>query len=146
MSGSSSSSYSSSSGGKGEDAYRGACEAFVRAGGLKLLFPLYMARKSAMPRPAACSDGGGALARRGGNDGAGKRARRAARARRQWLAEAERNAVNIAYSLTRHIAEDSRYDAHARLLAKFVEEDCVSGGFRRDFVGSASSRHFSLPF
>jgi hypothetical protein len=50
------------------------------------------------------------------------------------------------YSLTRHIAEDSRYDAHARLLAKFVEEDCVSGGFRRDFVGSASARHFSLPF
>jgi hypothetical protein len=27
-----------------------------------------------------------------------------------------------------------------------VEEDCVSGGFRRDFVGSASARHFSLPF
>ena len=147
MSGSSSSSYSSSSGGKGEDAYRGACEAFVRAGGLKLLFPLYMARKSAMPCPAACSDGGCALARGGGNNNkASKRARRATRARRQWLAEAERNAANIVYSLTRHIAEDSRYDAHARLLAKFVEEDCVSGGFRRDFVGSASSRHFSLPF
>ena len=147
MSGSSSSSSSSSSGGKGEDAYRGACEAFVRAGGLKLLFPLYMARKSAMPCPAACSDGGCALARGGGNNNkASKRARRATRARRQWLAEAERNAANIVYSLTRHIAEDSRYDAHARLLAKFVEEDCVSGGFRRDFVGSASARHFSLPF
>jgi len=123
MSGSSSS--SSSSSGKGKGAYRGACEAFVRAGGLKLLFPLYMARKSVMPCPAACSDGGCALARGGGgnNNKASKRARRAARARRQWLAEAERNSANIVYSLTRHIAEDSRYDAHARLLAKFVEED-----------------------
>ena len=128
MSGSS----SSSSGGKGEDAYRGACEAFVRAGGLKLLFPLYMARKSAMPCPAVCSDGGCALARGGGNNNkASKRARRAARARRQWLVEAERNATNIVYSLTRHIAEDSGYDAHARLLAKFVEEDCVSWRFSR---------------
>ena len=137
MSGSSSSSSSSSSsnsGNEGHDAYRGACEAFVNAGGLKLLFPLYMARKLSIPRPAACSDGGSVLARRGVTKnknnadgvGVGKRAKRAAHARRQWLVEVEQNALNVMYALTRQITEDSPYDAHARLMVKFVEEDCVS--------------------
>ncbi|KAL3821764.1 hypothetical protein ACHAXA_000263 [Cyclostephanos tholiformis] len=129
MSGSSSSSNSENG---DHDAYRGACEAFVNAGGLKLLSPLYMARKSAIPHPAACSDGGSVLARRGGinnknsADGVGvsKRAKRAAHARRQWLVEVERNTLNIMYALTRNIAEDSPYDAHSRLMVKFVEEDC----------------------
>lgn len=113
----------------GDDvAYREACESFVGAGGIKLLFPLYMGRRSAMPRPAACSEGGSDLAKKGKqNDGGyvSKRAKRAAHARRRWLAEAERNAVDIVYSLTRHIAKDSEHDAYARLLVKFVEEDCV---------------------
>ncbi len=38
---------------------------WTKAGVFKLLVPLYMARKSAMPCPAACSDGGGALAKDG---------------------------------------------------------------------------------
>ena len=111
------------------DAYRNACETFVNAGGLKLLFPLYMARKSAIPSPAACSEGGSNLAKKSKTIHGGtvsKRAKKAAHARKKWLLEVEQNSVNIMYALTGHIATDSQYDAHARLLAKFVEEDCVS--------------------
>mmetsp|Transcript_24940 Transcript_24940/g.53128 ORF Transcript_24940/g.53128 Transcript_24940/m.53128 type:complete len:756 (+) Transcript_24940:44-2311(+) len=107
---------------------RRACETFVNAGGIKLLFPLYMARKSAIPVPAVCSEGGSDLAKKGKNNNGGgavsKRAKRAAHARKRWLADVERNAINIVYALTRHVAKDSEYDAHARLLVKFVEEDC----------------------
>ena len=113
-----------------DNAYRQACETFVHAGGLKLLFPLYMARKSAIPCPATCSEGGSKLAKKKDNkngDGAAvlsKRAKRAAHARKKWLVEVEQNAINIMYALTRHIVKESKYDAHARLLVKFVEEDC----------------------
>jgi len=109
------------------DAYRKACETFVQAGGLKLLFPLYMARKSAIPCPAACSEGGSNLAKKGKHNGGtvSKRAKRAAHARKKWLMQVEQNTINIMYALTSHIAKDSQHDAHARLLAKFVEEDCV---------------------
>lgn len=106
-----------------DDAYKIACEAFVNIGGLKLLFPLYMARKSAIPCPAACSDGGSALAKKKGVQ-VSKRARRATNARKKWLVDIERNVVNIMYSLTRQINVTSRYDAYSRLLVKFVEEDC----------------------
>lgn len=109
------------------NAYRKACDTFVNAGGLKILLPLYMARKSAIPCPAACSEGGSNLAKKGNNGNGGnvsKRAKRAAHARKKWLVEVEQNAINIMYALTRHVAEDSQYDAHSRLLAKFVEEDC----------------------
>ncbi|KAL7536932.1 hypothetical protein ACHAXR_007487, partial [Thalassiosira sp. AJA248-18] len=117
------------------DAYRKACETFVHAGGLKLLFPLFMARKSAIPCPAPCSEGGSNLAKKGKNNGGGnvsKRAKRAAHARKKWLVEVEQNTINIMYALTRHIAKDSQYDSHARLLVKFVEEDCV--GAKISFV------------
>mmetsp|Transcript_14339 Transcript_14339/g.24507 ORF Transcript_14339/g.24507 Transcript_14339/m.24507 type:complete len:580 (+) Transcript_14339:3-1742(+) len=116
-----------------------ACETFVGAGGLKLLFPLYMGRKSSVPCPAACSEGGSDLAKKGSrlqknggsnNNGAvaaataSKRAKRAAHARRKWLVEVEQNSIHIMYALTRHVGKDSEFDAHARLLVKFVEEDC----------------------
>jgi beta-catenin-like protein 1 len=114
------------------NAYRRACETFIQAGGLKIIFPLYMGRKSAIPCPAACSDGGSNLAKRGNKNGGGaaadaisKRAKRAVQARKQWLVEVEQNTIHIIYALTRHIAKDSQYDAYARLLVKFLEEDCV---------------------
>ena len=107
-----------------DNAYGRACETFVSAGGLRILFPLFMGRRSAVPCPARCSEGGSDLAMRKGGKSS-KRARRAARARRRWLAEAERNAIGIVYALTRHVGVDSKHDAHARLLAKFVEEECV---------------------
>ena len=105
---------------------RTACETFVSAGGLKVIFPLYMSRKSAIPCPAACSEGGSNLAKKGGKNGSSssKRAKRAAQARKRWLVEIERNSINVMYALTRHISQDSKYDAHARLLVKFVEEEC----------------------
>ena len=106
--------------------YRNACETFVSAGGLKVIFPLYMSRKSSIPCPAACSEGGSDLAKKGGTttSSSSKRAKRAAQARKRWLVEVEQNAINVMYSLTRHIVQDSKYDAHSRLLVKFVEEDC----------------------
>ena len=106
--------------------YRTACETFVSAGGLKVIFPLYMSRKSAIPCPAACSEGGSSLAKKGGKNGSSssKRAKRAAQARKRWLVEIERNAINVMYALTRHVSKDSKYDAHSRLLVKFVEEEC----------------------
>ena len=115
-----------------------ACGTFIHVGGLKVLFPIYMARKSAIPCPASCSEGGSNLAKKimghhvsnDNKDKKGepisKRAKRAAHARKKWLMEVEQNAINILYSLTRHIHKDSQFDAHARLLVKFVEEDCVS--------------------
>ncbi|KAL7441319.1 hypothetical protein ACHAXM_007787 [Skeletonema potamos] len=107
--------------------FRTACEKFVSAGGLKVIFPLYMSRKSAIPCPAACSEGGTDLSKKGGKSGgstSSKRAKRAAQARKRWLVEIEQNAINVMYALTRHIGQDSKYDAHARLLVKFVEEEC----------------------
>eukprot|EP00804_Cyclotella_cryptica_P018273 CCRYP_017649-RA/>CCRYP_017649-RA protein AED:0.04 eAED:0.04 QI:1326/1/1/1/0.66/0.5/4/414/413 len=108
--------------------YKNACEVFVHAGGLKLLFPLYMARKSVIPCPAACSEGGSELAKKAmtGTNGAerSKRAKRAAHARKKWLAEVEENVINVMYALTRHIEKDSKYDSYSRLLVKFVEEEC----------------------
>ncbi|KAL7448151.1 hypothetical protein ACHAWC_000394, partial [Mediolabrus comicus] len=106
--------------------YRNACETFVSAGGLKVIFPLYMSRKSSIPCPAACSEGGSDLAKKGGTtaSSSSKRAKRAAHARKRWLVEVEQNAINVMYALTRHIVQDSKYDAHSRLLVKFVEEDC----------------------
>eukprot|EP00804_Cyclotella_cryptica_P010950 CCRYP_016672-RA/>CCRYP_016672-RA protein AED:0.07 eAED:0.07 QI:0/0.66/0.5/1/1/1/4/395/740 len=90
--------------------------------------PLYMARKSVIPCPAACSEGGSELAKKAmtGTNGAerSKRAKRAAHARKKWLAEVEENVINVMYALTRHIEKDSKYDSYSRLLVKFVEEEC----------------------
>ena len=120
---------SSSGGGDkdgGEAVRRRACEAFVGAGGIKTLFPLFMARRSAVPVPAACSEGGSRKKDNGKEkDKKGsKSARRAAHARKRWLSTIERNSTDVMYALTRHITPDSAHDARARILAKFVEEDC----------------------
>ena len=110
-----------------DDVYKNACEIFVHSGGLKLLFPLYMARKSSIPCPAACSEGGSDLAKKAmtkKNNDVSKRAKRAAHARKKWLAEVEQNVINVMYALTRYIDKESKYDSYSRLLAKFVEEEC----------------------
>jgi len=107
--------------------YKNACEVFVESGGLKSIFPLYMARKSSIPSPAACSEGGSVLAKRamlGKSSEISKRAKRAVHARKKWLAEVEQNVINVMYSLTRYINGESKHDSYSRLLAKFVEEDC----------------------
>jgi hypothetical protein len=89
-----------------------------------------MGRKSVIPCPAACSEGGSELAKKSmGNNNKvapSKRAKRAAHSSKKWLAEVEENAINVLYSLTRHLDGYARYDAYSRFLAKFVEEDCVS--------------------
>ena len=127
-------------GGGNSDPYRRACEVLVEAGGLKQIFPLFMGRAGAIPAPAACSDAGRGLAlarkRAGGDaDGAdagkesgGRRRRRkkADAARREWLREVEDSSVQILYALTRHLNDRSPNEARRRLLAKFLEGDCVS--------------------
>lgn len=117
---------SSSNGNDGLNVYKHACEVFVQAGGFKSIFPLYMARKSAIPSPAACSEGGSDLAKRAitKSNEISKRAKRALHARKKWWAEVEQNVINIMYSLTRYIDSESKYDSYSRLMAKFVEEDC----------------------
>ena len=64
----------------------------------------------------------------GGDDGKKqrKRRRKADAARREWLREVEGNSVRILYELTRHLDEGSPHEAKHRLLAKFLEGDCVS--------------------
>ena len=47
----------------------------------------------------------------------------------------EGNSVRILYELTRHLDEDSPHEAKDRLLAKFLEEDCVSIGTVLSFEG-----------
>ena len=100
----------------------------MHAGRIKLFF-LCTWRESRR-YPAVCSEGGSSLANRGnGSNGGGavcKRAKRAADTRKRWLAEVEKKVINIFYALRRHVCRDSKYDAHARVLDKLVEEDCVS--------------------
>ena len=121
--------------------YKSACEVLVEAGGMKQIFPLFMGRLGAIPRPAPCSDAGRgvAAARRMAEEekqGKGdddtkqrkKKRKKADAARREWLREVEGNSVRILYELTRHLDEDSPHEAKDRLLAKFLEEDCVSIG------------------
>merc|ERR1719203_2525262 len=38
--------------------YKKACEYFVQVGGLSIIFPLFMGRKSSIPKAAKCSDAG----------------------------------------------------------------------------------------
>ena len=116
-----------------ETAYQRACETLVEAGGLKQIFPLFMGRSSAVPNPAPCSDAGRglALARKKTEDGDGdkkqkKRKKKADAARKEWLREVEGNAIRILYELTRHLDDASPNESKNRLLAKFLEGDCVS--------------------
>ena len=123
LSGSGSSSTSSRS-------YKAASQTFVEAGGLKLLFPIFMGRKSAMPKPAKCTDAGNikllkkyATCTEQGTKPS-KRAKRAAHANRDWFSKIEMHCVQVLYALTQHLDEASGQDSKSRLLAKFVESEC----------------------
>jgi beta-catenin-like protein 1 len=118
---------------EGETAYKSACETLVEAGGLKQIFPLFMGRSSAVPNPAPCSDAGRGLAaarKKAENDDNDhkqkKRKKKAAVARKEWLREVEGNSIRILYELTRHLDDSSPNESKNRLLAKFLENDCVS--------------------
>ena len=111
----------------GGDAYKRSCEAFVEAGGMKVVFPIFMGKGSAIPIPATCSDAwrrpdSGDRVENGGTK-KNKRARRTTLARREWLRSAEGGAVQTVYALTRHLDESSPNDARRRLLSKFLEAD-----------------------
>ena len=110
--------------------YKAASQTFVEAGGLKLLFPIFMGRKSAMPKPAKCTDAGNikllkkyATCMEEGKKPS-KRAKRVAHANRDWFSKIEMHCIQILYSLTQHLDEESSQDSKARLLAKFIESDC----------------------
>ena len=110
--------------------YKAASQTFVEAGGLKLLFPIFMGRKSSMPKPAKCTDAGNikllkkyAACMEEGKKPS-KRAKRVAHANRDWFSKIEMHCIQILYSLTQHIDEESAQDSKARLLAKFIESDC----------------------
>lgn len=117
-----------------ETSYKRACETLVEAGGLKQIFPLFMGRSAAIPNPAPCSDAGRglALARKKAENGDDndkkqkKRKKKADAARKEWLREVEGNSIRILYELTRHLDDGSPNDSKNRLLAKFLEGDCVS--------------------
>ena len=117
-----------------ETSYKRACEILVEAGGLKQIFPLFMGRSSAIPNPAPCSDAGRglALARKKSENGDDndkkqkKRKKKADAARKEWLREVEGNSIRILYELTRHLDDASPNESKNRLLAKFLEADCVS--------------------
>lgn len=113
--------------------YKKACEYFVQVGGLSIIFPLFMGRKSSIPKAAKCSDAGNSdLAKKAleaaASDSKGnisKRAKRALQAKKEWIRQLESNAIHIVYCLTRYIDEESPYDAKDRLVVKFVEDDCA---------------------
>jgi len=125
MSSSSSSSLSSS---------KRASETFVEAGGLKLIFPIFMGRKSAIPKPAKCSDAGNiTLLKKYGKDQKtrgenkkkpSKRTKRVLSANKEWVRNVESYSIQIVYGLSRYLDDSSSHDAKARLFAKFVEFDC----------------------
>jgi len=111
-------------------------EAFVQAGGLRKIFPIFMGRRAAIPKPAGCSDAGnvGILKKYGtarshgtveeGEKRMGRRTKRVVSANRDWFQGTESHAVHIVYGLTRYLTDASPHDAKARLLSKFVEFDC----------------------
>ena len=110
--------------------YKAASETFVEAGGLKLLFPIFMGRKSAMPKPAKCTDAGNikllkkyATCTEQGTKPS-KRVKRAVHANRDWFSKIEMHCIQVLYALTQHLDEESAQDSKARLLGKFVESEC----------------------
>ncbi len=119
--------------------YKRAAETFVDAGGLKSLFPIFMNKKSSMPKPARCSDAGNLNLirkysqlqkenrRKGGDEQhkkPTKRMKQVLAANREWYQTLESHSIQILYGLTRHLDENSPHDAKSRLASKFVENDC----------------------
>ena len=109
--------------------YENACNVFLDAGGLKVIFPIFMGRGSVIPKPARCSDAGniGLLRKYAEKEKKGKKpsksVKRALEAKREWLKHMEYYSIQIVYTLTRHINDSSPLDAKARLIAKFIESD-----------------------
>jgi len=121
---------------KDDDPYIRACETFVDAGGLKYLFPSYMGKISAVPKPAKVSDAGRPLPSATPPAGgaslsetekthklAHRRTKKIKSARRAWLRSLEGDALRILYSLTVHLTPQSPHASHERLVSKFLERD-----------------------
>jgi len=115
--------------------YKKAAESFVDAGGFRSLFPICMGKRSAIPKPSInCDAGNISLLRKYAdlnkqNDDEkkkkmSKKMKQVVGGSRDWYHTIEMNAIQILYSLTRHLDENSPNDAKARLLAKFIENDC----------------------
>mmetsp|Transcript_11801 Transcript_11801/g.17914 ORF Transcript_11801/g.17914 Transcript_11801/m.17914 type:complete len:756 (+) Transcript_11801:158-2425(+) len=119
--------------------YKRASETFVDAGGLKSLFPIFMGRKSSMPKPAKCCDAGNIdllrkyaelqkqNRRKGADQGPkkpSKRMKQVLAANKEWFQTLEAHSVQIMYGLTRNLDEASPHDAKSRLTSKFIENDC----------------------
>lgn len=116
--------------------YKRAAETFVDAGGFKTLFPMFMGKKNLMPRPSKCCDAGNISVLRKfatlnkkakqGNNGKkqSKKMKQVVAANKEWFQILEAHSVQLLYGLTRHLDSTSAHDAKARLLSKFVENDC----------------------
>ncbi len=50
--------------------------------------------------------------------------KRVVAANKEWFQTLENHSIQLLYGLTRHLDNSSPHDAYARLLAKFVENDC----------------------
>lgn len=107
---------------------REVAEAFVNAGGLKIVFPIFMGKPSAMPKPCENCSAGSALAKKSNSSDKklSKLAREALKDRRDFFAGIERNAVDIVYLLTKHLTASSPNDALARVVAKFADSKDAS--------------------
>ena len=121
------------------ESYQHAAETFIDAGGLKTLFPIFMGRKSSMPKPAKCCDAGNIQLlhkyaslqkenrRKDRNEQQkkpSKRMKQALAANREWFQTLEGYSIQILYSLTRYLKDSSPHDAKSRLASKFIENDC----------------------
>jgi beta-catenin-like protein 1 len=110
-----------------------ATEIFIEAGGLKVIFPIFMGRKAKMPQPSQYCDAGNAtllkkyaaLKENGeqGMNSISKKLKQVVAANKYWYHSIERFSVHIIYALTKHIDDSSPNDSKARLLAKFIEND-----------------------
>lgn len=97
--------------------YKKACEHLVaEAGGLKLLFPLYMGRQT--PKTAAMS-----WAAKNDNGNKKKPNHALQKAKKEWLHTIESHTIRIIFALTRHLTDESPCDAKQRLLVKFLDQD-----------------------
>ena len=116
--------------------YINAAEVFVDAGGYKMLFPVFMGKRKAMPKPSSSCDAGNrdllrkyaALSKASKGEGKktkpSKKMKQVLSANREWYRAIEENSIQILYGLTRHLNDASPHDAKARLLVKFVENEC----------------------
>jgi len=113
--------------------YKRAAETFVDAGGFKTLFPMFMGKKSLMPKPSKYCDAGNisvlrkfATLNKKANNGKrqSKKMKQVVAANKEWFQILEAHSIQLLYGLTRHLDSASAHDAKARLLSKFVENDC----------------------